>query len=127
MLHLLGRCNLTCLHCYMEGAPSRQEQLPLELVLRAVADCAPLGIAALYLTGGEPLLYPVLEEVLRVASQIPKLEITLCTNGTLLAARHAALLRDVGAKLNISVDGDAKFHDRFRNLPGSFGSRRARR
>jgi hypothetical protein len=25
MLHLLGRCNLSCVHCYMEGGPTREE------------------------------------------------------------------------------------------------------
>jgi Fe-coproporphyrin III synthase len=122
MVHLLGRCNLSCHHCYMEGAPSRTELLPLDLVLRAVEECPQLGIATLYVTGGEPLLYPGFEQVLRLAARTPKLEITVCTNGTLIRERHAKLLKDVGAKVNISVDGDAEFHDRFRNLPGAFRS-----
>ena len=122
MVHLLGRCNLTCLHCYMGGSPFRREQLPLDLVLRAVSECAELGVATLYLTGGEPLLYRGLEKVLLVAALIPKLDITVCTNGTLITARHTALFKDTSAKVNISVDGDSEFHDRFRNLPGAFRS-----
>jgi MoaA/NifB/PqqE/SkfB family radical SAM enzyme len=106
----------------MEGAPSRREKLPLDLVLEAITECATLGIATLYLTGGEPLLYPDFEEVLRFAARIPKLEIVVCTNGTLLTERHAALLKEAGAKVNISVDGIAEYHDRFRNLAGSFRS-----
>jgi MoaA/NifB/PqqE/SkfB family radical SAM enzyme len=122
MVHLLGRCNLTCLHCYMEGGPSRREKLPLDLVLRAIGECEQLGIATLYLTGGEPLLYPGLEEVLFSAGRVPKLEIKVCTNATLIRPHHAALLKDVGATVNISVDGDEEFHDRFRNLAGAFRS-----
>ena len=122
MLHLLGRCNLTCQHCYMEGAPERRERLPLNLVLSAVGECADLGIRTLYLTGGEPLLYPGLDAVLRAAAGVPALEITVCTNGTLVTERWAALLHEARAKVNISVDGDPEFHDRFRNLPGAFRS-----
>jgi Fe-coproporphyrin III synthase len=104
----------------MEGAPAKKEQLPLDLVLRAIGECAQLGIATLYVTGGEPLLYPGLEKALRLASGIPKLEVTVCTNAMLLQERHASLLRDVGAKVNVSVDGDEEFHDQFRNQRGSF-------
>jgi MoaA/NifB/PqqE/SkfB family radical SAM enzyme len=125
MLHLLGRCNLTCLHCYMDGSPSRKERLPLDRVLGAVAECRPLDIGALYLTGGEPLFYRGLEEVLRAAADVPGMETTLCTNGSLLKPRHAELLGELGVKVNISVDGDAVFHDHFRNLPGAFAATEA--
>ena len=120
MVHLLGRCNLQCLHCYMEGAPTRREKLSLEHVLSAISECELIGIGSLYLTGGEPLLYKGLPDILRAASQVPNLEVTLCTNGTLVSARHAALFRELGIRVNISVDGEEAFHDHFRNLPGAF-------
>lgn len=120
MLHLLGRCNLECLHCYMEGAPSRREELPLDRVLEAISECETLGIGTLSLTGGEPLLYRGLEQVLRAAAQIPQLQILLCTNGTLITRRHAALFRDVNLRASISIDGTPGFHDYFRNLAGAF-------
>lgn len=122
MVHLLGQCNLRCLHCYMEGGPSRKEKLPFDRVERAIGECEKLGIATLYLTGGEPLLYPGLEELLVLAGRVPKLGIKVCTNATLLKPHHVALLKDVGATVNVSVDGDEKFHDGFRNLAGAFRS-----
>lgn len=120
MVHLLGRCNLTCLHCYMEGSPSRREQLPLEVVLGAVAECKRLDIGALYLTGGEPLLYPGLHDVLRAAGQVPGLQVTLCTNAMLVIPRHATFFNEMGTRVNVSIDGDVEFHDYFRNLSGAF-------
>ncbi|MGH9968915.1 MAG: radical SAM protein [Pyrinomonadaceae bacterium] len=120
MLHLLGRCNLTCLHCYMGGSPSRREQLPLQPVLHAIAECKHLGIGALYLTGGEPLLYRDFEKVLRAAEEVPGLKVTVCTNGTLVKQNHIALLKNANAQVNISIDGEAEFHDRFRNHAGAF-------
>jgi MoaA/NifB/PqqE/SkfB family radical SAM enzyme len=119
MLHLLGRCNLTCRHCYMDGGPTREERLPVDLVIRAVSECPHLGIGALYVTGGEPLLYREIEEILRVAASM-RLQLTVCTNGTLLTERHAAMLSEARARVNISVDGDDAFHDYFRNSSGAF-------
>lgn len=120
MLHLLGRCNLECLHCYMEGAPHREEQLPLEPVLQAVGECRELGIGALFLTGGEPLLYRDLDQVLEAAAGVTGLQTTVCTNGTLFTSRQAARFREFGVRVNVSIDGRPEFHDRFRNLAGSF-------
>jgi MoaA/NifB/PqqE/SkfB family radical SAM enzyme len=120
MLHLLGRCNLECAHCYMDGSPRRRERLPLDAVLRAVEECQALGAGSISLTGGEPLLYPHLDRVIEAATTVPGLKITLCTNGTLLTARHAARFREAGLRINVSIDGRPDFHDRFRKSPGAF-------
>lgn len=120
MLHLLGRCNLECGHCYMEGSPRRREQLPLEPVLRTIEECPALGIQTLFLTGGEPLLYRGLFQVLEVAASVAGLKTTVCTNGTLLSPRHAGLFHKHGVRVNVSIDGRPEFHDRFRGLAGAF-------
>jgi Fe-coproporphyrin III synthase len=120
MLHLLGKCNLTCAHCYMEGAPARRERLPLAPVLDAIADCATLGVGALYLTGGEPLMYRDLPVVLEAAAAAPGLATTLSSNATLLTARHVRQLAALGVSLNVSIDGEADYHDRFRRHDGAF-------
>jgi MoaA/NifB/PqqE/SkfB family radical SAM enzyme len=104
----------------MGGSPSRREQLPLQPVLDAIGECQDLGIGALYLTGGEPLMYRGLKKVLEAAVRVPGLKITVCTNGTLLTPFHAALLRSVNAQVNISIDGEREFHDYFRNFSGAF-------
>jgi Fe-coproporphyrin III synthase len=123
MLHLLGRCNLECQHCYMEGSPRRRDQLPLESVLRAISECQTLGIKTLFLTGGEPLLYRGLPQVLEAAvSSIGGVNTTICTNGMLLSPRQAALFHNYGVRINVSIDGPPEFHDRFRNLTGAFRS-----
>jgi MoaA/NifB/PqqE/SkfB family radical SAM enzyme len=120
MLHLLGRCNLECAHCYMDGSPRRHERLPLDAVLRAIGECETLGVGSISVTGGEPLLYPSLDLVIEAAAALPDVTITLCTNGTLLTARRAARFREAGLRINISIDGRPDFHDRFRNSPGAF-------
>lgn len=120
MLHLLGKCNLTCAHCYMEGGPARDERLSFAHVLDAIADCTTLGVTSLYVTGGEPLMYPNLMKVLEAASAVPGMQTTLCTNGMLLTARKTQRLAKLGIRLNVSIDGDPDYHDAFRGQPGAF-------
>jgi MoaA/NifB/PqqE/SkfB family radical SAM enzyme len=120
MLHLLGKCNLTCVHCYMDGAPTRRERLALEGVLDAIEDCPTLGVGTLYLTGGEPLMYRDLFAVLEAAAAVPGLETTLCTNATLLTTSHVARIAALGIGLNVSVDGESEYHDAFRRQRGAF-------
>ncbi len=122
MLHLLGRCNLECAHCYMEGSPRRRERLALNTVLQAIAECRALGVGSISLTGGEPLLYPDLDRVLEAAATLPDVKTTLCTNGTLLTKRRAARYRELGLRVNISIDGRPQFHDAFRKSPGAFAA-----
>jgi Fe-coproporphyrin III synthase len=120
MLHLLGRCNLECAHCYMEGSPRRHERLALDAVLRALDECPSLGLGSISITGGEPLLYPDLDRVLESAAQNSGVSITLCTNGTLMTRRRAAKFREIGLRLSVSIDGRPSFHDEFRKAPGAF-------
>ncbi len=94
----------------------------MEDVLRAIGECPALGIGALSLTGGDPLLYQGLDRVLETAAAIPGLKITVCTNGLLLSAYRAAQFRELGVRVNISIDGRPDFHDSFRNLAGAFRS-----
>src|SRR5215831_6974043 len=119
MLHLLGRCNLECLHCYMEGGPARREELRLDDVVAAIGECKAIGIGQLYLTGGEPFLYAGLDEALRVATAAG-LKITVCSNGSVRSARHVEALREAGARAQVSVDGPEAFHDEFRRHAGAF-------
>ena len=122
MLHLLGRCNLRCAHCYMHGAPDRREMLEIEDVVDAIGECARLGIGSLYITGGEPLLYPGIEHVLEAGAKIKGMTITLCTNATRLKERDAARFGELGLRLSISIDGDAAYHDSFRKRRGAFAT-----
>jgi MoaA/NifB/PqqE/SkfB family radical SAM enzyme len=106
----------------MDGSPTRRERLSPEAVIRAIYESESLGIGTLYLTGGEPLLYRAFPDILKAASQITGLETTVCTNATLIKGRHAALLTDSKARANVSIDGDQRFHDYFRDNAGAFQS-----
>ena len=92
---LTERCNLRCLHCYIQQPAGSPEAASRELTLpqvRTVLDkMADAGCMFLVLTGGEPLLRPDFPEIWRHAKGKGMLT-TLFTNGTLLTPQIADLL-----------------------------------
>ena len=106
---LTDRCNLRCQYCMpAEGLQwLRSEQLLSEAELTRLLALAVtrLGITSIRFTGGEPLLYRGLEQVVSAAAALnPRPEIALTTNGVGLAARAAGLV-DAGLdRVNVSLD-----------------------
>lgn len=102
------RCNLRCVYCMPpEGVqPCRHEDIlryeEIETVVRAAAR---LGIHKVRLTGGEPLVRLGLVELVRMLARVPGIDdLSMTTNGTLLA-RYADALAQAGLKrVNISLD-----------------------
>ena len=104
------RCNFGCIYCHDEGlgpvaqprAPHGEELTPAE-VERLVVVARELGIRSVKFTGGEPLVRADLEEIIdRTVRHLE--DVSLTTNGSMLASR-AESLRDAGLKrVNVSVD-----------------------
>jgi len=104
------RCNFSCIYCHNEGlgpAPSTPdihngEMSPNE-VGRYVRVARELGIDSIKLTGGEPLARRDLEEIVDNCIRHVS-DVSLTTNGSMLAKR-AEGLRAAGLKrVNISMD-----------------------
>jgi cyclic pyranopterin phosphate synthase len=106
---LTDRCNLRCSYCMpaegLEWLP-RPELLTDDELVRVIGlAVSRLGITEIRFTGGEPLLRQGLTQIVqRVASQRPRPEISLTTNGIGLD-RLAAPLRAAGLdRINVSLD-----------------------
>ncbi|KQC16108.1 MAG: cyclic pyranopterin phosphate synthase MoaA [Methanosaeta sp. SDB] len=101
---ITSRCNMSCLYCHHEGeepGEGSREMSAGEIakVIRAGAD---LGVKRIKFTGGEPLLRADLESILE---RLPEgLEISLTTNGTLLAERAKSLAEAGLGRVNVSLD-----------------------
>lgn len=105
-LSVTDRCNFRCQYCMpAEGLPwlERSAVLTFEEIERIVRVVSEMGVRAVRLTGGEPLVrrdFPVLAAML--APHVDDLAIT--TNGFLLE-RDARALVDAGVKrFNVSID-----------------------
>jgi cyclic pyranopterin phosphate synthase len=102
------RCNLRCTYCMPpEGVTPipHEEILRFEEIVRLVSAAVPLGITNVRFTGGEPLVRRDIVDLVRAIRGIDGIQdLSLTTNGTLLA-KHAQELADAGlSRLNISLD-----------------------
>lgn len=106
-LSLTDHCNLACRYCVPEGGRTHSGQMIDPAFAYAVAEWLVLrhGIRHIRLTGGEPLLYPHLADlVAKLVRLAPLREVTLTTNAQALG-RHAVALRDAGlGRINVSLD-----------------------
>jgi MoaA/NifB/PqqE/SkfB family radical SAM enzyme len=122
-LELTQKCNLSCSHCYVGSGPN----LPLHAAmrhedwLRTIEQARELGCAALQFIGGEPLLYPRLEELIEFASSLGYELIEIYTNGTPVTAKRASRFSELNVRVACSVYSDsAARHDAVTKVPGSF-------
>ncbi len=106
-------CNLACHHCSW-GSASIPENFPQDFFQKIVKELESLGGKSLLISGGEPLLWPDLFDMVSFASQ--RLRVSLSTNGTLIGKTEAQKLKEAGvAEIAISLDGlSARTHDSLR-------------
>lgn len=122
-LSLTEACNFACPYCreHKVEALNLEEQLNLEEWLCLIDAFASLGVEAIRLTGGEPLLYPSLEELIRaVKKKYPAMILAMTTNGSLLAEKAKALKAAGLDRVNISLDALEK--ESFQKATGGYGS-----
>jgi MoaA/NifB/PqqE/SkfB family radical SAM enzyme len=103
-VHLIPirRCNLSCDYCneYDKASPP----VPLGEMIRRVDRLASFGTTIITLSGGEPLLHPDLERIIRCIRRHGIIA-GLITNGYLLTVERIQALNDAGLDhLQISID-----------------------
>jgi cyclic pyranopterin phosphate synthase len=107
-ISVTDRCNLRCVYCMPpEGITqmSHNDILTYEEIFTLVKAAAELGIDRVRLTGGEPLVRSGLPDLVRMIASIKTIkDISLTTNGILLA-KYATELKKAGLmRVNISLD-----------------------
>ena len=115
------RCNLRCMHCYMDAGPDRDAaELTTAQAKAMIDDLAAFGAPVLLFSGGEPLMREDIFQLGRYAAG-KGLRTALSTNGTLITAETAARIKDAGfSYAGISLDGLEAANDRFRRSGGAF-------
>ena len=84
-------CNLSCKHCLFACSPESEGPgtLTLQECQEYVGDALRQGLKAVYITGGEPLLWPPLFAFLDwYYAMDTVLPLTILTNGTLITAER---------------------------------------
>ncbi len=118
MLEPTHQCNLSCQGCgrIQEYRETLKQSLTLDECLQSVTEC---GAPVVTVTGGEPLLYPPVFELVQELLHLKK-HVYLCTNAILLEKALPRLPRSGRLTLSIHLDGLAPTHDRLLGRPGLF-------
>lgn len=122
-ISVTDRCNFRCVYCMPKEVFDKnhaflphKDLLSFEEITRVARLFVAHGVEKIRLTGGEPLLRKNLEQLIAMLAAIrtpagKPLDITLTTNGSLLA-KKAQALKDAGLnRVTVSLDAlsDAKF------------------
>ncbi len=81
---ITGKCNYHCRHCLVSAPTGRHPQLSLEKLYMIAEQIRKLGIRAVSITGGEPLVY---KDFLKLTEKLTEYHICITeidTNGSLL-------------------------------------------
>ncbi len=108
-ISVTDRCNIRCFYCMphenVQFQP-RSEILSFEEIARFARIMAEHGVNKFRLTGGEPLVRTGLPRLIEMLRQTPGVDdLSLTTNGILLAEQAASLKAAGLQRLNISLDG----------------------
>jgi cyclic pyranopterin phosphate synthase len=110
-ISVTDRCNFRCVYCmpreiFGPGYQflNRDQILTFEETTRLARIFVRHGVGKIRLTGGEPLVRRDLDLLVGMLAEIPDLDLTLTTNGSLLP-RQARRLKDAGLKrVTVSLD-----------------------
>lgn len=110
-ISVTDRCNFRCVYCMPKEFFGRDYEflnkvdlLTFEEISRLVRIFASVGVEKVRITGGEPLIRRNIENLISLLSQIPDLDLTMTTNGALLAEK-APILRKAGlTRITVSLD-----------------------
>jgi len=106
-LSVTDRCNLRCVYCLPEEGVvfrPREEILSFEEIARVARLARGLGVTAVRITGGEPLIRRNVVELVRQVAEIGFEDLSLTTNGTSLSRLAKPLAAAGLLRLNVSCD-----------------------
>ena len=97
-LSVTDRCNFRCVYCMEPDVKylPKMQLLTLHEYIRLVEIVMSLGIEKLRITGGEPTLYPQLDELLEAVGSMGLRDIALTTNGSTLTRAMAERWKQSG-------------------------------
>ncbi|HJR78550.1 MAG TPA: GTP 3',8-cyclase MoaA [Anaerolineales bacterium] len=120
-ISVTDRCNFRCVYCMPKevfGSDyqflERSQILTFEEIARLARIFVAHGVRKIRLTGGEPLVRRDLHHLVAMLAPISDLDLTLTTNGSLLA-RQAQALKGAGLK-RVSVSLDSLDDDVFQAM-----------
>ena len=88
-------CNLKCKYCYIERNPYKNEEdfISIDKIKQSLVTIKGQKLSSIYLTGGEPLMHPDFNQILRLCLKISNT--TVMSNGVMINDKKARFLRKI--------------------------------
>ncbi|HNX03526.1 MAG TPA: radical SAM protein [Candidatus Cloacimonas sp.] len=114
-------CNFKCKHCAIEKFKKPEKTLTIPDVKRIADQADAMGLASICISGGEPLIFPDLEQIIEAIGQ-ERFVISMDTNGYFLTPEKIQWLVSKGVdRVHLSIDGLESNHSIFRGNSQSWG------
>ena len=117
-IEITNSCNMKCKHCMNWSVKDANIGFEREKILRLIKELHEIETEEIYISGGEPLLYPYIDEVILYANSLG-IKVTLATNA-LEITNHLEVIKKGVQLVSISLDGIGETHDNFRGVKGAF-------
>lgn len=123
-IEITGKCNLNCKHCRGNGNKNLKKDMPFDKIKEIInfaKNNSVDGYIEIVLSGGEPLLHPQLENILKFCKQENVL-IEITTNGYLINQKFIDMFKENNVTtISISLDSiTPQENDKFRGKEGAF-------
>lgn len=102
-VELTTRCDLRCPGCYVRASGAPEEDMPVDLFRKVVAELAKLPLLNITFGGGEPTMHPDFPSLVRIAREAG-LELAMTTNGRRLDGLDLRGFRQVNVSYHGSLD-----------------------
>lgn len=100
---LTNLCNLKCPYCHVNVEERKNTALGFNRSINLLREMKQSGFSTVIFSGGEPLLYPKLEELLS-ESKCLGLKSDICTNGVLINNSSVSMLKKYLSNITITMD-----------------------
>lgn len=121
-LILTDKCNFSCVYCRGLREDYQSDML-IEWALWIINHWANDGLVNIRFSGGEPMMYPFLEDVVNYAWMLGIERIAISTNGSFPLLQYKRLVRLGVNDFSISLDACcAAMIDKMTGVTGSFGT-----
>lgn len=108
-MKITSKCMLNCKFC-SQAENNSCSDMDIEFAKKTLKKLKLIGVCNIYYTGGEPLLYKNLEELLEYGNKLGFNQI-LITNGVLLEQKNIRKALKYINSLGISIHGNEKIHN----------------
>ncbi len=119
-IELSRKCNLRCIYCYVNS--KIDDELSLNDIKNVILQAKDIGVITITLIGGEPLLYPNLEELVSFIDEQGLIPL-IFTNGTIMNKKLAMflLLKNVSIIVKVNSMDDSGIQKKLAgNIDGVF-------